>query len=597
MPGRTKLLRRLLTPRSSSRLRGSLPEFSGETIANPSRKRRQNFQSTPKSSKNRRVDETTETQCTTEAASGSQSSGNTEPQPSTSAFGNIRDLAEYDTTTSESEEEDFFNTGKLDLGSSLLEEIVDVSIHEYNTAPSVAERRRYSQHLRDQTVELVNNLSRQYNIPEIVTEGASREVSVIEPNHNATFREIIDDTRQTILNLTKRASNWDVNLTASTPSKIGNAIDIQGESPAQIGTSNHLVDLRQREDRAGGVIMASADSLMPKFHQTLTRTNLENFINELKFWARSKGVTDEKILKTTLPLVIQNNLARQYLSIRKDELVDDSVSFDGFAKEFINSCPMEADEEYDSIIQVLSLKQPYNEKASHFVQKIRFLFGNRWEKSEEEEYVKLMVNNLDSAVKRYILCKGMPRKYDRLMEYIKEYEAGDQAVTKSNQVQGNSVGYFKQEPSQSDANTLLLKSMVESSLKNDSQQKLEMHLKQISEGIERLNVGNQQVSRQNFNGRRFNQMPNRNFRNVPRCFNCNKTGHIAINCWQKTPQNNGRPQRNASTQNQNFRGGYRPGNSNNSFRQNNQGQSNNQGFAFNRRAQEFTPKSNMPLNA
>jgi len=236
--------------------------------------------------------------------------------------------------------------------------------------------------------------------------------------------------------------------------------------------------------------MALPDSLIPKFNQTLTRASLANFICDLKFWASSRGVVNFNTLKPTLPLVIQNELAKQYLHIHREDLTNDKISFEAFVKDFIANCPMEAEEEWDNIIQLLSIRQPSNKKASHFVQKIRFLSGDKWEQTDEPEYVKHIVNNLDSAISRYIRCKGVPSTYTRLMAVIKEFEAVDPTADKNGQSKGSAADIFKQESNQSNATTLLLKSIATFNLDEEARyQRLQNSLSAVQTKLNELNVG------------------------------------------------------------------------------------------------------------
>ncbi|CAL8119377.1 unnamed protein product [Orchesella dallaii] len=597
MSKKVNFLRKVLAPRSASggsrRLRGEVPEFSGDSIANPPPRRKRTHEDTPVKSKTskRSRSETEKDSVVLDSdwelkfplGKEEEATSDQEPQPGpsrTQRREQARDTSEESSSSESEAEEDPFDTGSENFEQSLLEEIkeVDSNFQSLGFASPLQNRRKYSQYLQEQNIERLNTLRRRHSLTGILN--ASGEVSYSEEVE--TFKSILDESKETFSKLRAAYNSLDTKL-ETTPEKEmapDTIRDVDGEETEVINRP----------------VMSMADSLMPRFNQTLTKVNLSNFFDDLRLWARGKNI-NERVLKTLLPLAIQNRLAREYLSIRKYDLIDDEISFEEFCAKFLDECPVEADEDFGSPFNLLSLRQPPNKKASHFVQRIRYLCGANWDTSEEGDYVKHIVPNLEADVSRYIVCRGMPRTYDGLIKIINEYELSGVVVNRSKLWANNQVDIFKKETGSDESPTLLIKSIFENNARQDQDRLVQEQIKQLTDKMENLQIGDQRTQHRTMNNSRFNNRGqfNRNFNNTPRCFNCNKTGHIAINCWQRGRQGNAPPQRTQFNHSNNQNRGFRRPFNNSGI--NRQGNFNNRNFQLNSNAQAFTPRMNRSLNA
>jgi len=144
-------------------------------------------------------------------------------------------------------------------------------------------------------------------------------------------------------------------------------------------------------------------------------------LNLFEVWAKQKKIADEQI-KLQLQRVVPSRVAQQWFAINQHQITDNGILWAQFRKDFLEKCPTENDDDDISFAEIISKTQGKSEKASLFLQKIHYLFGNKWNTYPEKEIVKRMVRQLNLNTRRYVECRGVPDNYVDLMAQIQHYE-------------------------------------------------------------------------------------------------------------------------------------------------------------------------------
>jgi hypothetical protein len=161
---------------------------------------------------------------------------------------------------------------------------------------------------------------------------------------------------------------------------------------------------------------------MPKYkaEKKLASKEVDSFLKQFEVWSDQRKY-DEKTRKLHLPLAMENRVAQQWFTINQNLATDNAVSWRQFTKALTEECPMEDDDD-PSFAELISMSQGRDEKASIFLQKIRYYYGDKWGQYPEKEIVPAMVKQLTINTRRYIQCRGIPDTYAKLMEIVKDYE-------------------------------------------------------------------------------------------------------------------------------------------------------------------------------
>ena len=329
---------------------------------------------------------------------------------------------------------------------------------------------------------------------------------------------------------------------------------------------------------------------MPKYTQKLSKKALSLFLTNYQLWGKYRKI-DDKALKLNLPLAMMNSTAQQWLNINMDILTDDAKSFDNLKTKMTNECPMEEEDQCLGILDVLARKQPEDEKASLFIQRMRFHIGEEFSKYDEQDIISSMVKQLNVNLRRYIECRGHPTTYNELIKIVQDYEMQGGPFEQEVKIKQEPIGMnwatmtpiyptqqnFKPNtfmtPTLSNAPVISQTGLITQPTSFDVQilkDKIEelskevLAVKQVSvhsnNGISNGNQGNNAI-RGNYRGR-GNFRGNRNFNNVPQCHYCGKNGHVMAVCYSRQRNENSRqwvPR---------GRGNFR-GNNNNGYRRNN----------------------------
>ena len=163
--------------------------------------------------------------------------------------------------------------------------------------------------------------------------------------------------------------------------------------------------------------MATSNEPMPKYALPLSRRELELFINTFNKWASQRKI----VKKFQFQLAINNKVAQQWFNINQGLITDNAVTWKIFIDTFLYTCPTESTVDELSFAEIISMTQGRTEKATIFIQKIRYLFGRDWGNYLKKDIVQGMVRQLNLNTRRYIECRGLPDNYNELMNIINQY--------------------------------------------------------------------------------------------------------------------------------------------------------------------------------
>jgi hypothetical protein len=302
-------------------------------------------------------------------------------------------------------------------------------------------------------------------------------------------------------------------------------------------------EVETEADMAGDQIFVPNEP-MPKYRpeKKLASKEVDLFLKQYEVWAAQRKY-DEKTKKLHLPLALENRVAQQWFTINQNKTTDDATSWAAYIKFFKEECPME-DDDAPTFAEMMSMTQKKDEKASIFLQRIRYYFGDQWGKFPEKDIIPAMVKQLTINTRRYVQCRGMPEDYQKLMEIVKEYE--EKGGTK-------------------DLDKITVKTEAEVSFiekELERFQKIEEQINQVSLAINQMSMnrgrGGQRGGRGRGGGRGFrggyrgargggygqqtgfSQQQPQHYNNTPNAGNeetficgfCKKPGHIKRNCFK-----------------------------------------------------------------
>lgn len=116
---------------------------------------------------------------------------------------------------------------------------------------------------------------------------------------------------------------------------------------------------------------------MPKYKHQLSKTALRLFIKNFEVWGTSKELNDESA-KISLLLAFHNMTAQQYVLIHHDQITDPRISWAELIKDFLANCPVDI-EEPSNIFNILGKQQSSTEKASIYIQSLRYLLDDNFQ--------------------------------------------------------------------------------------------------------------------------------------------------------------------------------------------------------------------------
>lgn len=289
---------------------------------------------------------------------------------------------------------------------------------------------------------------------------------------------------------------------------------------------------------------------MPKYVSQLASKEVQAFMERYELWADQQGYNDEK-KKSHLPMAMLNSVAQQYFVIHNAILSSNAVSWTAFKTAFLRECPMEAEDSM-GIMDIMAITQAKGEKASLFLQKIRYYYSDHWRSLPEKEIVQAMVRQLNINTRRYVQCRGMPATYADLAHMVRDYEERggtkdlDEFTTVKQEVPISLVSEDQDKWKKMESKLDKLTSQM-NFLSTNSRGSYRGNSR--GRGNYRNHGQRHFNSRQNGNG---NNGRNRNFNNKPFCNYCKRTGHVKESCYAKKRQDQsgqGNSERRAQHQN------------------------------------------------
>lgn len=310
-----------------------------------------------------------------------------------------------------------------------------------------------------------------------------------------------------------------------------------------------VVTEHNNEQRANSPEMAHflSSEPAPQFFPETGLESTSDFLFLFESWCDERkfdGKTRKKALIRSLPSAEGRAWWKSCMSMFED----DAVTWDQVKQELKDAKLTSNREDKLKFWDVCAKRQGEKEKASTFARNMSFLAKKTMPGIEDDVLIDMVVNNMQSDIKRFILTRGKPKQFTRLLNVISEYETENLGLAGIKR----SVLLTSTDGDDSFSNELKeltkgLEAMVQA-----QDEKMEKILKEVL----LTKAGSQEVEDQS----RDQSKPsserggrNRNFDNVPRCWVCNKPGHLAARCWY----NGGNPRGRGGYRGQ--RGGYRGG--------------------------------------
>jgi len=274
-------------------------------------------------------------------------------------------------------------------------------------------------------------------------------------------------------------------------------------------------------------VLDTMGDAMPKFDQKLTKDALTLFLRNFDMWLDFKKVADEKLRKSVLSWAIQNPVAQQWFLINNGKIADGTITYENFKDLLLKECPTEGSGESRDIFEILTTKQNSQEKASIFIQKMRYKIGDDFLKYPERDITNSMVKQLQIPIRRYLECRGIPITYEKLVELIRDYEASgpfqEEKAIKQEQTSINFLSSTQPSP-------------FEFQLLSDK-------INEISAQIKKINTEPEENNKEA-------QPRNNRYRNQPStCNYCKKLGHFYRECRTRLFDNRNKNQQQGSINN------------------------------------------------
>ena len=383
---------------------------------------------------------------------------------------------------------------------------------------------------------------------------ASPKFSLVRRHSVGNYSFIFDDSKENL--------NNETDTEASFRSASNTSINIPEVEDSIFTDDSSTEDFSEEEIPETTMAMATIKEPLPKYTSQLSRRELELFVSTFNIWSTQRKLTDD-IKKIQFQLAISNKVAQQWFNINQAIVIDNDITWDNFIKIFFETCPTENTDDELSFSEIISMTQGRTEKATIFIQKIRYLFGKEWGKYPEKDIVQGMVKQLNINTRRYIECRGLPDSYTDLMKIIQQYEAKggtkelDEIVIKTERVQFATQVEPEINMEMKEISDSLHKISAFMSREHAASGYTKMPntnpfvdtnaftattntFKNGNSGYEQYNSREHGSGRGGGRGVNFNhyqsQGRNRDFRNLPKCWTCGKTGHVQATCYYNNGQ-------------------------------------------------------------
>lgn len=293
---------------------------------------------------------------------------------------------------------------------------------------------------------------------------------------------------------------------------------------------------------------------MPKYGHQLSKLGLRLFIQRFQRWTEAKRLTVPQA-KLTLPLAFSNAIAQHYFMINFAEQDDPNIDWATFIKNFLTKCPMEVDDP-TSILDILKRPKPDLEKASVYLQRLRAAMSEEYSRHAEPDVIRLLMDNLDPALRQFLECKGPPLNYSDLVSLVKHYE--DRGLQKTLTAQPpppqtnftlpapapvaavglDAFAGLQQPPAAPPGPPSAPANCTDNALGIKLQtnftdiQGLVKHVNELQAAIMQLNISPDQPARPHSHDQ-AGQSARGNGRRSQECSYCGQGGHVITNCYKK----------------------------------------------------------------
>jgi len=168
------------------------------------------------------------------------------------------------------------------------------------------------------------------------------------------------------------------------------------------------------------IIILHADK-RPILTGTLTHKSIQKHIEKVEAWANNYNFQDSK-LKREFILSFTHEIADQWFSANKEDVQNHGVTWDEFKNKFLEQCPTEKVDKDLKLTELFRYHQLATESPRTFALRIRYSFGNTWNKYHEDTLIEAIIEQLLIPVRRFIKFKDIPKTYPELVTILNDYE-------------------------------------------------------------------------------------------------------------------------------------------------------------------------------
>jgi len=207
---------------------------------------------------------------------------------------------------------------------------------------------------------------------------------------------------------------------------------------------------------------------------------------------------------------------------KKELFTDDTISWDDVEKVFVEDMKGVTKEDKLKFWDVCSKQQGANESPSDFIRMLSYQAKNGMAGMKEKHLVDMIIHNMNNEVRRYIITRGKPGTYQDLERMVREYENSDMMEVK-----------IKTE------NPVLMATLQK---QEEAAMEMSEKIKSLTSGIEAMLKEQEKVMKEVLmvrddrrgggrDGRRGGERNrHRSARNIPKCWECGRMGHVAAVC-------------------------------------------------------------------
>ena len=257
----------------------------------------------------------------------------------------------------------------------------------------------------------------------------------------------------------------------------------------------------------------------PQFFPETGTQSTDDFIFLFEIWANQRNL-DDKGKKLALLQCLPSAMGQAWWKSKRDFFTDDTITWDVVKTSFKNSMSSTNKEDKIKFWDICSNKQK-SEPASQFIQTMKYQATKSLPTIDDRSLADLIIHNMESNIKKYIITRGKPTTYANLEKMVQEYEHAN----------------IKEEMDIKTENPVLIAQLQRS---EKSSCEINEQLKNLTKGIDDLlktqegmfkHVLMTKLKNDNDTSDSDDDENYWNSKNIPKCYGCGKPGHIVANCW------------------------------------------------------------------